>query len=90
MSDYRCVPLREKKINTYLFRVMVEPDEERWSAWCPALLTLGAATWGYTREEALRHINEVVQMIVQELIEDDEPIPEDVQVSEELLVAVLV
>ena len=77
-------------MRTYLFKVVVEPDEERWSAYCPALLKQGAATWGYTREEALKHINEVVHMIVVALIEEGEPIPEDVSVSRELLVSVTV
>lgn len=36
----------------------------------------GGATWGYTREEALKNIREVVEMIIEELIEDGEHIPE--------------
>lgn len=77
-------------MKTYLFKVVVEPDEDRWSAYCPALKHLGAATWGNTREEALKHIDEVVHMVVAELIEDGDPIPEDVPVSEEPLVAITV
>ena len=77
-------------MKSYVFKVVVEPDEGAWSAHCPALEELGAATWGRTREKALKHIDEVVQMIVEELIEDGEPIPEDVQVSEQPLVAVTV
>jgi predicted RNase H-like HicB family nuclease len=34
------------------------------------LAKLGAATWGNTQEEALKHIHEVVEIIVQELVED--------------------
>jgi len=52
---------------TYTFRVVVEPDEDAWHAYCPALAAYGAATWGATREEALRHIREVVEMVVEEL-----------------------
>jgi predicted RNase H-like HicB family nuclease len=77
-------------MKSYIFRVVVEPDEDRWSAYCPALERLGAATWGNTQEEALKHIEEVVHMIVAELLEDGEPIPEDVQVSTEPLVAVTI
>lgn len=66
-------------VKTYTFKVVVEPDEDRWHAYCPALERYGAATWGNTAEEALRHINEVVQMIVEELIEDGEAIPEGPQ-----------
>ena len=61
---------------TYIFRVVVEPDEDRWVSWCPSLEQFGAATWGFTEEEALRHIREVVEMVVAELVEDNLPIPE--------------
>ena len=79
-------------MKTYLFRIVIEPDEDRWFACCPALEDKGAATWGYTREEALKHIQEVVQMIVEELIEDGEPIPQEpgeVRVLPEPQVAVI-
>jgi predicted RNase H-like HicB family nuclease len=45
-----------------------------WFARCPALESIGAATSGRTREEALRRANEVVRMIVQEFIEDGKPL----------------
>lgn len=70
-------------MKTYVFKVVVEPDEDRWTAYCPALKHVGASTWGDTQEEALKHVGEVVEMIVKELIEDGEPIPADVQVSKE-------
>jgi predicted RNase H-like HicB family nuclease len=54
---------------TYTFKAVVEPDEDCWHAYCPALAAYGAATWGGTREEALRHIREVVEMVVAELKE---------------------
>jgi predicted RNase H-like HicB family nuclease len=57
---------------TYTYRVVVEPDEDAWHARCPALQGYGAATWGRTRAEALRHIREVVAMVAAELIEDGE------------------
>ena len=56
---------------------MLEPDEDVWHAYCPALRGYGAATWGATRAEALRHIREVVAMVVAELIEDGEAVPAD-------------
>ena len=55
-------------MKTYTFRVIVEPDGDRWHAHCPALEQYGAATWGLTQEEALKHIQEVVQMVIQELL----------------------
>ena len=77
---------------TYTFKVLVEPDGERWYACCPALVAQGAATWGYTREEALRNIQDVVRMVVDSLLEHGETLPSasspDVQVSAEPQVAV--
>ena len=43
-------------MRTYTFNIVLEPDEDRWHAYCPALHEQGAATWGHTREEALRNI----------------------------------
>lgn len=59
-----------KNSKTYTFKVVVEPDEDRWFAYCPALHTKGAATWGYTQEEALKNIREVLEMTVESIIED--------------------
>jgi predicted RNase H-like HicB family nuclease len=65
-------------VTTYTFRVVVEPDEDRWRAYDPALEAQGASTWGYTREEALANIREVLEMIVGELAEEGRPVPADV------------
>lgn len=73
---------------TYTFTVVVEPDEDAWHAYCPALQGYGAATWGSSREEALRHIRQVVGMVVAELIEDGEELPADVDVREGVRVSV--
>jgi predicted RNase H-like HicB family nuclease len=68
-------------MKTYSFKVVVEPDEDAagnpaWHAYCPALESLGGATSGRTKEEALSNINAVVRMIVQEFIEEGKPLPE--------------
>jgi len=68
-------------MKTYSFKVVIEPDEDAqgnpaWHVYCPALLKLGASTSGRTREEALKNINDVVRMIVQEFIEDGTSLPE--------------
>lgn len=83
-------PTQADQPAAYTFRVVVEPDEDRWRAYAPALEHLGAATWGHTRQEALRHIREVLEMIVAELVEEGAPIPAEVQVSREPLVTVAV
>ncbi|MGA2186022.1 MAG: type II toxin-antitoxin system HicB family antitoxin [Bryobacteraceae bacterium] len=68
-------------MKTYSFKVVIESDEDAqgnpaWHAWCPALASISAATSGRTRSEALRNINDVVRMIVQEFIEEGKPLPE--------------
>ncbi len=81
-------------MKTYVFRVVVEPDEDKWAVHCPALLKHAATSWGDTQEEALRNIQEVIEMIVRELTEDGEAIPEqpaeEVTVSTEPRVAVTI
>ena len=46
-------------MKSYVLRVVLEPDEDTWRAYVPELEVRGAATWGKTREEALRNIQEV-------------------------------
>ncbi len=72
---------KPEKLKSYTFRVVLEedawPDDPNiaYHAYVPGLEALGAATWGHTREEALRHIQEVLAMVLEELIADGEPIP---------------
>jgi predicted RNase H-like HicB family nuclease len=65
-----------------------------WHVYCPALERLGGSTWGETREEALKNINEVVRMVVESMLEHNEDIPEEstdrVDVAVEPRVAVTV
>ena len=81
-------------MKTYNFKIVVEPDEDRWYAECPALVNQGGASWGYTREEAIQNIEEVVKMVVESMIEHGETVPEgegdDVIVTAEPRVAVTV
>jgi predicted RNase H-like HicB family nuclease len=78
-------------MKTCTFKVVVEPDEDAlgnpaWHAYCPALESIGAATSGRTRDEALKNINQVVRMIVEESLEEGRPLPDgpagDVEVAE--------
>lgn len=81
-------------MKTFIFKVALEPDAEGWHVHCPALAKYGTATWGETKDKALHNIQEVIEMIVQELLEEGTPIPEEprgeVTVSEEPVVAVTV
>jgi len=73
----------ETEMKTYVFRVVLEPDcwpnepESAcvWRAYIPILEAQGAATWGKTREEALKNIHEVLEMILEEFLEEGRPIP---------------
>lgn len=61
-------------MKTYQFRVVIEPDEEGWHIYYPPWGRLGASTWGYTPEEAVQYIKEVLEMIIEELLEEGKPI----------------
>ena len=77
-------------MKSYVFKVVVEPDEDKWHAFVPELEGKGAATWGRTRDEAFRNIQEVARMVIEDMLEDGEPIPEGVMVYDEPLVSVTV
>jgi predicted RNase H-like HicB family nuclease len=90
-------------MKTYHFTVIVEADffedgREAYHAYVPALQEKGAATWGFTRAEALANLKEVVQLVVESMIEHQEPLPAETRsahdapslVSRELTVSVSV
>lgn len=56
-------------MKTYTFKVVVEEDQfadgrKAYLAYCPALK--GATTWGYTVQEALKNLQEVISLILEE------------------------
>lgn len=82
-------------MKTYILKVMIEEDQFEdgrmaYHAYCPTLK--GAGTWGYTKEEALENIREVVEMTIESMIEHGEPIPEEpeVQIFSEPRVAITI
>jgi len=77
-------------MKSYLFRVVLEPDEDVWRAYIPELEAKGGATWGHTKEEALRNIQEVAQLVIEGLLEDGEALPPSLTVSDQPVVAVSV
>lgn len=81
-------------MQTYILRVALEPDEDGWLAYCPALVKCGVATWGCTKKEALQNLQEVADMVLADLVECQDPIPEgpaeEICLSPELRVAVTV
>jgi len=66
-------------MKTYIFRVFIEedPKDDRmaYHAYCPAFK--GCNTWGYSYEEALKNIREAVDLYIEDLKENGEPIPKD-------------
>lgn len=77
-------------MKTYIIPIALELADDAWHVYAPALEEKGAATWEKTKDEALRNIQEVVQMVVEELLADSEPLPKSVTVSEQPQVAVSV
>ena len=77
-------------VKSYVFRVILEPDEDAWRAYIPDLEEKGGATWGRTKEEALENIREVAQMVIESMLEDGEPLPPRVTEMNEPVVAVMV
>ena len=75
-------------MKSYVFPVALERDEDVWRACVPQLESRGGSTWAHTKEEALQNIQEVVQIMVEELLEDGEPLPQGVRVADEPAVAV--
>ena len=62
---------------TYRFRVEMEPDEDVWFVRCPTLEQYGGATWGETKEQARKHIQDVLCMVIETLLEQGIPIPHE-------------
>ena len=62
---------------SYRFRVEIEPDEDVWFIRCPSLERYGAATWGETQEQARKRIQEVLNMVLETMLEEGIPIPEE-------------
>jgi len=61
---------------TRRYTVVLEPGEDGWIAvHCPALP--GLWTQGRTREEALANAREALELFLEVLVEDGQPIPED-------------
>ena len=79
-------------MQTYTFKVVIEPDEGGFHAYCPALRYYGAVTQGTTEADAVRNIHEVIQMIVDELREEQIPLPlgDEVEVYDGARVAITV
>ena len=61
-------------MQTYIFQVELEPDEDGWHIFYAPWREIGASTWGRTREEAMQNIREVLTMILEEFEEEGKPV----------------
>lgn len=67
-------------MRTYSFQVVLEkdkwpdePDENAvWRAYIPALEHQGASSWGYTEKEALKNLQDAVDLLIESLLEHSE------------------
>ncbi len=77
-------------MKTYVLSVeLQQEDDGRWSVWVPALP--GLTSWGHTREEALRNIQDAAEAYVEDMLEAGEPVPVEagqVEVKEKPAVAI--
>lgn len=61
----QATPKTKSKVTSFktlLFDVVVEPDEDVWSAHCPSLP--GCVAWGHTQEEAFKNIQEAIDLYI--------------------------
>lgn len=60
----------------YTYRVIIEPDKKNtYHGFVPALP--GCHTCGQTIEETKKHLKEVIQLYIETLIMDNEPVPKE-------------
>ena len=65
-------------MKTYVFPVELEQEEDgRWSASIPLLP--GCATWGRTKEEALKSLQEATKAYLEVLLEREGSLPKELE-----------
>ncbi|MSQ15535.1 MAG: type II toxin-antitoxin system HicB family antitoxin [Dehalococcoidia bacterium] len=58
-------------MKTYIFKASLQQEEDkRWSSWIDDLP--GCAAWGYTREEALKAVQDAAEAYIEDMIEAGE------------------
>ena len=62
-------------MNTYTYRIIIEPDGKYFHAYAPALP--GCHTFGKTLDETKKHIREAIIGYVECLIKEGESVPKD-------------
>mgnify|MGYP001610994293 FL=1 len=65
---------QDRNVKTFVFNVSLEEADGKWCAIVPELEHRGAATWGDSREEALKNIQDVVESVLEIMHERGEPL----------------
>jgi predicted RNase H-like HicB family nuclease len=77
-------------VKTYVFGVELNEEADgRWSVWVPGFP--GLTSWGHTKEEALRNIQDAAEAYLEDLLDAGQTIPTsagNVEVLEKAAVAV--
>lgn len=60
-------------MSNYIFTVVIEPDEAGFHAYVPALP--GCHTFGETVEEVRTNIAEAIELHIESMVKDGEPVP---------------
>lgn len=60
-------------MSNYIFTVVIEPDEPGFHAYVPALP--GCHTFGDTVEEVRTNIAEAIELHIESMVKDGEPVP---------------
>lgn len=67
-------------MKSYIFRIVIEEERDgRFSAFAPSLP--GCNTWGESKEEALKNIEEAIHLYVEDLMASGEDVPSDEEID---------
>ena len=77
-------------MRSYVFSVVVVPEEDVWRARVPELAAEGASTWGHTQERAVENVQDVVRMIIKKLVSEGRQVPKAVLPPESQRITVMV
>ena len=75
-------------MRTHVFKVeLVQEEDARWSAWIDALP--GCAAWGYSREEALRAVQDAAEAYIEDMVDAGEELPQGLAIVDAPVVTVM-
>jgi predicted RNase H-like HicB family nuclease len=83
--------LAKTKIKSYTFEAVIEPDEfadgtKAFHAFIPTLKS--CRSWGLTPEEALENLGTAAKLMIELMIEQGEPLPQEAKISKQPLITI--